>query len=345
MRAAQIRFAVIFLPAALAALSAAPKTQAQDFYAGKSIRVITSTGSGGTYDIIARMAARHLPKYIPGAPSVVVQNMPGGGHMLASNHIYNLAAKDGTVLGVLNQNVPAHQVLNGRGVRYDARKFNWLASLGDRNQLFVTWHSSGLKTFEDVLKKGAIAGATGEGSSGFRYPTAINNVLGANIKIVKGYKNAGDVELAMSRGEVNSQAHSYTAYLTGHADWIREKKINFVLQMGPKRDRDLPDVPLWTDFAKTPEDKAVLNLIGSSVAIGRPFLAPPGVPADRVALLRKAFLATFADKTFIAEAEKQHIDVEVLTGEELQQIVDEIVGASPAVIARAKIAMGVKERK
>ena len=345
MRTAQIRIAAVFLPAALAALAAAPAVRAQDFYAEKSIRIITSTGAGGTYDIIARMAARHLPKYIPGAPTVVVQNMPGGGHMLASNHIYNLAEKDGTVLGVLNQNVPAHQVLDGRGVRYDARKFNWIASLGDRNQTFVTWHTSGLKTFEDVLKKGAIAGATGEGSSGFRYPTAINNVLGAKIKIVKGYKNAGDVELAMSRGEVNAQAHSYTAFLTGHADWIREKKVIFVLQMGPKRDRDLPDVPLWTDFAKTPEDKAVLNLIGSSVTLGRPFLAPPGVPADRVALLRKSFLATFADKNFVAEAAKQRIDVNVLTGEELQQIVDGMVGSSPAVIARAKAAMGVKKRK
>lgn len=328
---------------AAAAMSCASAVQAEDFYAGKTITIVTSTGAGGTYDLAARTIARHMPRHLPGAPTMIVQNMPGGGHMLATNYMYNIAPKDGTTIATVNQGVPAHQVLDGRGVRYDASKFNWLGALSDRNQVFAVWHTAGVRTFEDLKTKGVTAGATGEGSSGFRYPTAMNNVLGTKIKIIKGYKSANDVELAMERGETQAQAHSYTAFLTGRPEWLKDHKIIFLTQIGPKRDRDLPDVPLWTELADTDEKRRILSLIASPIPLGRPFLAPPGVPSDRVALLRKALAATFTDPDFVADAEKQKLEIVPMSGDEVAEIVKETISASPAVVAKAKTAMGVKD--
>ncbi len=337
MRHSLAATAVFCLAASTSAASA------QDFYAGKTVTIITSTGEGGTYDFSARTLARHLPNHLPGKPTVIIQNMPGGGHMLATNHMYNVAPKDGTMIATVNQSVPTHQVLDGRGARYDAAKFNWIGALVDRNQTFAVWHTAGVKTFADLKTKEVIAGATGEGSSGFRYPTAINNIFGTKIKIIKGYKSTDEIRVALQRGEVNAQATSLGSYLTENPEWVTEKKMIFLLQIGTKRDPLIADAPLWTELAQNPEDRAVLNLIGGAINLGRPFLAPPGLPAERVALLRKAFDATVNDPAFKADADKQRLTVNPLTGDEVANIVQETVNASPAVVARAKKAMGAGE--
>ena len=313
---------------------------AADFYSGKTVTILTSSAGGGTYDVAARALARHMSRHIPGAPTMIVQNMPGGGHMLASNFIYNIAPKDGTTIATVNQGVPVHQVLDGRGVRYDAAKFTWLGALGDRNFVFSIWHTAGIKTFEDLKSKGATAGTTGEGSNGFRYPTAINNVLGTNIKIIKGYKSVSEVELAMQRGEINSNAHSYTASLRSNPDWIKEGKIVFLVQIGFKRDPDMPDVPLWTELAQTDEQRHILSLIGASIPLGRPFLAPPAIPAEQAALLRNAFAATLADPAFRSDAAKQDLEVVAMTADEVTEIVRQTISVSPETVAKAKTAMG-----
>ena len=334
----------VFSLGAVAALLFAPLTPvavtAADFYSGKTITILTSSAGGGTYDVAARALARHMSRHIPGAPTMIVQNMPGGGHMLASNFMYNIAPKDGTTIATVNQGVPVHQVLDGRGVRYDAAKFTWLGALGDRNFVFSVWHTTGIKTFEDLKSKGATAGATGEGSNGFRYPTAINNVLGTNIKIIKGYKSVNEAELAMQRGEINSNAHSYTAYLRSHPDWIKEGKIVFLVQIGFKRDPDMPDVPLWTELAQTDEQRHILSLIGASIPLGRPFLAPPAIPAEQAALLRKAFAATLADPEFRSDAAKQDLEVVAMTGDEVAEVVRQTISVSQETVAKAKTAMG-----
>ena len=317
---------------------------AQDnFFAGKTITIITSTGEGGTYDFSARTLARHLPNHLPGKPNVIIQNMPGGGHMLATNHMYNVAPKDGTMIATVNQSVPTHQALDGRGARYDAAKFNWLGALIDRNQTFGVWHTAGVKSFAELKTKEVIAGATGEGSSGFRYPTAINNVFGTKIKIIKGYKSTDEIRVALQRGEVNAQATSLGSYVTENPEWIKDKTVVFLVQIGSKRDPLIPDVPLWTELAENADDRAVLNLIGGAINIGRPFLAPPGVPDERVALLRKAFDATVTDPAFVADADKQRLTVIPLSGDEVAEIVKATVNASPAVIERAKKVMGAGE--
>lgn len=338
-----MRYTLTATAALCLAVSATTAASAQEFYAGKNLTIVTSTGEGGTYDFSARTMARHLAKHLPGKPNIIVQNMPGGGHMLASNYMYNTAPKDGTVIATVNQSVPTHQVLDGRGVRYDAAKFNWLGALVDRNQTFAVWHTTGVKSIEELKTKEVIAGATGEGSSGFRYPTALNNVLGTKIKIIKGYKSTDEVRVALQRGEVNAQATSLGSYVTENPEWITDKTMVFMVQIGSKRDPLIPDVPLWTELAKTDEDRAVLGLIGGAINIGRPFLAPPDMAPERVALLRKAFDETAHDPGFLADAEKQRLTVIPLTGDEVAQIVKETVNASPSVIERAKKVMGSGE--
>ncbi|HEU0070179.1 MAG TPA: tripartite tricarboxylate transporter substrate-binding protein [Alphaproteobacteria bacterium] len=334
---------ILSAAAALSLAYAAPAAAQDNFYAGKTLTIVTSTGEGGTYDFSARTLARHLAAHLPGKPNIIVQNMPGGGHMQATNYMYNTAPKDGTAIATVNQSVPTHQVLDGRGVRYDAAKFNWIGALVDRNQTFAVWNTAGVKSFEELKTKQVIAGATGEGSSGYRYPTAINNVFGTKIKVIKGYKSTDEIRVALQRGEVNAQATSLGSYVTENPEWITDKTMIFLVQIGSKRDPLIPDAPLWTELAQNEEDRAVLTLIGGAINIGRPFLAPPGMAPERVAMLRKAFDETVTSDGFKADADKQRLTVIPLTGDEVAKIVQDTVSASPKVIERAKQVMGTGE--
>ncbi len=329
------------LSVALACALFAASAFAQDapFYQGKSVNIIVSTGEGGTYSLNARTLARHMPRHLAGQPRMVVQNMPGGGHMLATNYLYTVAAKDGTVIGTVNQTVPSHQALGGKGVRYDAARFNWLGGFGSGNAVLAVWHTVGIRSCDDLRTREITTGAPGEGSSAYRYALVLNRVLGARLRIVKGYKSVPELELAMSRGEVDSRAGGYSSYVVSHADWLRDKKIVFPVQIGARRDRDLPDVPLWEEVAKTDEERRILRLVAAPIALGRPFLAPPEVPAARVAQLRKALADTSADKEFLAEAARQKLDIVPMTAEEVAAIVQETVSASPDIVAKAKAAM------
>jgi tripartite-type tricarboxylate transporter receptor subunit TctC len=327
---------IVALAVSLFAVSA----QAQPFYEGKTITIITSTGAGGGYDVTARLLARHMPRYIPGTPMMIVQNMPGGGNVLATNHMYTIAPKDGTMIATLHNAMPLHQVLDGNGVRYDASKFNWLGSTGSENEVLFTWHTTGVKTIEEARKKEVILGGTGAGSGIVIIPIAMNNLLGTKFKIVMGYKSSEDLNLALQRGEVEARAFSLTSIKGSRADWVSEKKINFIAQAGVHRAHELPDVPLLTELAKSEEQREILMLISSPPALGRPFAAPPGVPADRLAILRQAFEQTLKDKAFLEEAEKLKIDIDPMGGEEVGQIVRDVVNAKPDVVAKARAMMG-----
>jgi tripartite-type tricarboxylate transporter receptor subunit TctC len=329
--------------ASLLALAVPGLAAAQDlaeFYKNKTVSIIVSTGAGGGYDTLARAVGRHLPKYIPGAPTIVVQNMPGGGHMLAANYIYNVAAKDGTVIAILNQNVPSNQVLNTSGVRYDASKYIWLGRFAEKgNPALAVWHTAAVQTFDDARKTEIVIGATGDGSSSYRYTTAMNNVLGTKFKIIKGYKTVPELLVALERGEIQGRTGALSAYQEKDPAWITEKKLRFLVQVGFTKDPDLPDVPLWTDFAETAEQKQILNLIASPTNLGRPVNTTPGVPADRVAMLRKAMMETTKDKTFVAEAAKLDIETDFRGAEETAKIVDETVHVPAEVVAKAIEAM------
>ena len=212
-------------------VSAASQAQAQpapEFFKGRTITIITSTGVGGAYDLAARAIARHMPRYIPGAPNMVVRNMPGGGHTLATNYMASQAPRDGTTIATVSNTIPLHQALDGKGVRYDARTLNWLGTLGISSLLTVAWTSSGVTSIDDAMKREIITGATGAGSGAWLYPNAMNIVLGTKFKIVTGYPSSAEIDLAMLRGEVQARSGaSYIGYLQERPEWIRENKIRF----------------------------------------------------------------------------------------------------------------------
>jgi tripartite-type tricarboxylate transporter receptor subunit TctC len=333
--------AVCTLAAALGSPPARAET-VESFYKGKTITIVVSTGVGGVFDLTARTVAKYMPRHIPGNPTMIVKNMPGGGHVLATNFMFNQAAKDGTFIGLVNNGMPLDQVLDGRGVRFDAIKFNWLGSAGLSNLMTVAWHSSGVKTIEDVMTHELVTAATGTGSNGFIYPNAMNIVLGTKFKIVLGYKSSPEADLAMERGEAAARAgFSLSAILQEHPDWITDKKVAVLVQAGVEREKQFPDVPLMHELAKTPQQRQLLSLISSPVALGRPFFTTPDTPADRVAALREAYAATMADPDFLAEAAQLKLDIKAMGADPVTRIVDETVHAPADLIGKAKAVLEV----
>jgi tripartite-type tricarboxylate transporter receptor subunit TctC len=328
-----------FLLAGLIGLFAAHAAGADEFYKGKTITIVTSTGAGGTYDLVARLIARHMPRHVPETPSMVVQNMPGGGNVLATNYLYNLAPKDGTVIGTINNAIPLHQVIDGRGVRYDADKFSWLGATGSRNSIVIVARSTGVRNIEDMKHREVTLGGTGPASSIVIFPQAMNNLLGTRFKIVNGYSSSAEVYIAMEKGEVEARSGSYTDLMSEHADWVTGNKVVFLVQIGTKRDAALAQVPLLTELAQNAEQRRIMTLISAPVALGQPFLAPPGLPAERALLLRHAFAETLADPAFLAEAAKLNVDDLAISAEEIARIVHETVAAPPDIVAKAKAAM------
>ena len=318
---------------------------ADDFYKDKTITIVISTGVGGNDDLITKGLVRHMPDHIPGHPNIIAQNMPGAGNVLATNFLYTIAPKDGTTIGVVNKGIPLHQVLDGRGVRYDAAKFNWLGSAASKNGVVITWSTSGIVTVDDVIKREVILGGTGPGADIVLFPAVMNNVLGTKFKIVIGYKSLADIDLAMARGEVESRSSSFGSLQITQPDWIQERKINILVQVGLKKEPEVSaymgrDVPLLTDLATNDEQRQILELVSLPVTLGYPYLAPPAIPDDRVALLRKALAETLDDKGFLADMAKAHFDVYPMSADEVTEIVRHTVSASPDIVAKAKVAMG-----
>ena len=339
---------MVFFRAATAALALAwlfPATLAlagdvEKFFAGKTISFITSTGVAGPYDTTARAMSRHMPRHIPGNPVIVVKNMPGGGHVLATNFMYNNAPKDGTHMGTVNGTIPTHQVIDGTGVRFDARLFNWLGSTASPNLITVTWANSKSRTIQDAMTNEVIAGATGAGSMAALYPTILNNVLGTKFKIVMGYKSAASIDLAMEAGEVESRSgNSYDSLRSDHPDWLRDNRVNILVQIGAKRAKEMPDIPLMHELARNAEERGILVLLSSAVTVGRPVFLPPDVPVDRVAAMRKAFDATMKDPAFLDETKKLGLEIDPTNGEELAKAVNNTINQPPAVIERARKAI------
>ncbi len=329
----------LFLRCTLLALLCAAPARAQSFYEGKTITIITSTGVGGVYDLTARVLARHMGRYIPGNPTLIVQNMPGGGNVLATNYMYNIAPRDGLTIASIHNAMPLYQVLDGRGVRFDAGRFSWLGSTGSENEAVLVWHTSGISTIADAKAREVVLGATGAGSGLSIIPTAMNKVLGTRFKLVIGYKSSEDINLALERGEVEARAFGINSIVAQHGDWLTAHKVTFLAQAGVKRDKDLPDVPLLTELAATDEQRAVLRLISAPAGLGHPYLVPPGTPTERLALLRSAFAATLRDEKFLAEVAKLQIAVDPMSPDEVSAIVAETINAATDIVTKAKAAM------
>ena len=310
-----------------------------DFYAGKQIKFIIRTGVGGSYDSYSRLMARHMGRHIPGNPSIIPINMPGGGGIRAANYVAKVAPQDGTILTMLSQGTPVDQALGlNPSLQADLRELHWIGNVSAANQVLVTWHTSPTKTLADLMTRETVIGSSGAGSISVQMPAVLNNIVGTKIRIVYGYPDGRDINLAMERGEVEGRAtNPWQSYIATDPFYVDNKLIVPIIQMGVAREAILPNVPLMRELGKNADDQAVLDFMSKSVSVGRPVATTPGVPAERVAALRRAFDETFKDPMFMEEAQKQRAELKPMSGVELAQIVREIIEAPAALRERVKV--------
>jgi tripartite-type tricarboxylate transporter receptor subunit TctC len=333
-----MRMKQIAIAATLAAIPATAWAQSPaEFYKGKNVDVMVGYSAGGGYDVYARMLARYMGKHIPGNPTMVVKNMDGAGSLRLANALYNAMPKDGTVFGTIARGGAFDPLLGNKAAQFDASKFSWIGSANDEVSVCVAWHTSGVTKIEDTFEKELVVGGTGPSADTDQFPRIVNGVLGTKMKIVTGYPGGNDVSLAMERGEVQGRCGwSWSSVIATRKDWYDGKKVNVLVQLALQKHEDLPNVPLILDLAKTPEQKQILTLVFARQALGRPFVAPPGVPADRLAALRKAFMDTMKDPEFLAEAEKAKLEITPVSGEAVQKIVEDAYKVDPAIAKKTE---------
>lgn len=302
---------------------------AEDFYKDKTINFYIGLESGTGYDVLARLLTRHMPNHIPGKPLILPRNMVGAGSRTAAGYAYNVAAKDPTVLVMIDQSVPLEQVM-GEKLQFDTSKFNWIGNPEAGLNVVVAWAGSGVRSINDARQREVILGSTGSGSS--RQPALMNAFLGTKFKIVTGYKGGAELNLALERREIDARTNSWATLRSQSREWLNDKKINILAQIGLKSAQDITNVPLLIELASNEQDRAILRLVSAQGAIGRPIAAPPGVSTDQVALLRAAFDATMIDPDFVAEAAKLGYDLNPMSGIELQNLINEVVATPPQLV-------------
>jgi tripartite-type tricarboxylate transporter receptor subunit TctC len=314
----------------------------QDVFKGKTINLLVGFGPGGENDEWARMIAVRLPRHIPGNPTVVVQNSPGAGGLNLMNTIYNTSPKDGTAIGLISRSIPMQPLFGGSGIRFDPQKMNWIGSPNREITVCVVRQDSPARSMMDLFQKELAIGAAGAGADSAVAPQFLSGLLGLRFNIIKGYSGSRDVGLAIERNEVQGTFIVYDS-LQFQPLW-REGKLNILFQASPRADPRLENVPLVTDLARSDEDRKVLSFFFSRVQLGRPFVAPPGLPPQRLAILRKAFEDTMNDPDLIADAEKKHLSIDLVTGKELTDIIDGIYRAPKDVVERALKALASSSR-
>ena len=317
-----------------------------EFYKSKNVDLYIGYSVGGGYDIYARLLARHMGKHIPGNPTVIPKNMDGAGSLRLANWLYKVGPKDGSALGMIGRGTGFDPLLGHKGAQFDATKYTWIGSANNEVSICVAWHSSGITKFEDLMSKELTVGGTGASADTDQFPRIINGLLGTKMKVVTGYPGGNDVGLAMERGEVNGRCGwSWSSVKTTHPQWLRDKKINILLQLALAKHPDLPEVPLVVDLATTEEQRLIFKLIFARQVMGRPFLAPPDIPPERAAALRKAFMDTLNDKDFLADAEKTQLEINPVPGEQIQELVKTIYQTPPEVARKAATLLDATTRK
>jgi tripartite-type tricarboxylate transporter receptor subunit TctC len=317
--------------------------RAQDpaaFYAGKSIELDIGYSVGGGYDLYGRLLARHLGKHIPGNPTIVPKNMEGAASLRLANYLYAAAPRDGTVIGTVARGIAFDPLLHESGAQYDATKFSWLGSANNEVAVCVALKSAGISSFNALFTTPLTIGANGVADDTYQFPAVVNAVLGTKFKIVTGYPGGNDVSLALERGEVQGRCGwSWSSVMTTRPDWVETGKIVVLVQMSLAKHPDLQDVPLIMDFAKTAEQRQIFKLVFSRQIMGRPFLAPPGLPPERLAMLRKAFDDTMTDKDFLADAAQNKFEINPVSGEQIQAMIREGYETPPEVVKKAIAAL------
>ena len=320
-----------------------------DFYKGKNIQMVVGSDAGGGYDVYARLLARHINRFIPGNPNIIIQNMPGAGSIKATNYVYNVAPQDGTVILAPNRTPPFVQILGQAGPQFDSKKINWLGSLNNEVGVMEVWHTVPIKTVSEARATPVIIGSTAPGTDSEVYPTLMNNTIGTKFKMVRGYSGASAIDLATERGEVHGQSDSFSSMAAHYPDW--RQKFTVLVQLSLTKHPSMPDIPLIFDFI-TPEfvvggmtadeAKTLWELMLTQKAMGRPYALGPNVPPERVKALRAAFHATIADSAFRADAAKGKNEILAIDGEQVQAMIDKVATAPRAVLDKLTDALKYK---
>ncbi|MGE5538986.1 MAG: Bug family tripartite tricarboxylate transporter substrate binding protein [Gemmatimonas sp.] len=332
----RIATAAVAAAALAATVPSASAQSPEQFFRGKTVNLYIGFAPGGGYDYYGREVARFLGKHIPGSPNVVPQNMPGAGSFKAANYIFAVAPKDGTAIGIVTQTIALEEALGTKGVQYKSAQFNWIGRATAITEVTLTWETSKAKTIEDAKNNVIPVAGTGSGSPSEGYPKLLNGVVGTKFKVITGYPGSTDGMLAMERGEVDGALTSWNTLRLSKADWIRNKKINILVQYVLERDPDLKDIPTIVELGKSDLDKKVLAFYASGAEVGRSFIAPPGVPADRVQALRAAFDAMLKDPDFLGELQKAKAEFRPASGEQMQALIKQTAEAPKEVIDLTK---------
>jgi tripartite-type tricarboxylate transporter receptor subunit TctC len=325
------------LAAAIALPGAARAQTPEDFYRSHAINWVLSAGAGGGYSTYAQAFAPFWSAHLPGRPGITVQNMPGAGGIRAMQYFYANAPRDGSVVGLVHSSVPFAPLFDLPGSKFDSRKFNWIGSLNSETELCIAWHTAGLKTWDDLKAKTFLVGGTGGGSQMETLPESINRMFGTKMKIISGYNSGNDVYLAMERGEVQGRCSVGASSVNAtRPDWFAKKLVDVPLVIGLKRDPLFPDTPSLYEHATDDRTRQILTALLAYEDMERPVLAPPGVPADRLAALKLAFHEAMNDPGFIAEAKRLRLDIFELSGDKVAKIMDDAYALPPDVLKAAK---------
>jgi tripartite-type tricarboxylate transporter receptor subunit TctC len=318
----------------LSACAAPAAAQAPEPYAGKTVSVIIGFGPGGGYDTWGRMVARHIGKHLPGKPTVIAQNMPGGGSYVAASHLYSVAPKDGTVFGLISRDAALGPLSGAPGARFDALKFSWIGTPTKEHNVCLAYHTAAVKSVQDLREKQLIVGDTGPGTGTRSYPKVLSALLGLKFKLVGGFRSSADVFLAMERGEVEGICESLDSVNSRKPDWIAAGKIIVLLQAGPAPHPSLKGIPYVLDLAQDAEQRRTLEFLYAGQGIGRPFVAPPELPPERLKMLRAAFSATMQDAEFVSDATRAKLALESEDGEYLAGLIGRIYATPKSIIER-----------
>ena len=332
----------ILFPFAFTAARAQDATE--QFYAGRQVRLYTSVGAASGYSVWAHLLANYLGRHIPGSPSIIVDSMVGAGGLRAANYMYSVAPKNGQEMLAANGLLPMSWITGGQGAAFDASQFNWLGSPTNETNICVVTKASGIRNIDDLFDKSIIMGTDGVGSGMHIFPTVLNAILGTKFKIIDGYKDTGEVILAMNRGETQGICESIATLTQRGGDQIKSGDWRVVLQGGAIRDPAFPDVPLVLDYAKTDAQKQALLFFYAGLSFGRPYLVPPGVPKERVVALRKALEDTVKDPDFLADAKKQHLDVDLIAGADMDKMIAELKATPKDIVAKVSALLGGGEK-
>jgi tripartite-type tricarboxylate transporter receptor subunit TctC len=319
-----------------AVLSSPIAARAEDYFKGKTIHLIVGTPPGGGYDTYARLLARHLADFIGGKPSIIVSNMPGASGTKAASYLYSIAPKDGSVIVTFNKSMPLYQALGQSGIAFKTEQMSWIGNVSQTADIVAVWHTTGVRTIAEAKRREVIMGADSSGTM-TAYPALLNAALGTRFKIVTGYAGGPAVDHAMEQGEVEGRgSNPWTSWKATRPGWIRHGLITPLVQVGLRKEADLPDVPLLTDLAETDEQRSMFRFISAPASIERPFAGPPGMAPEALDVLRRAFDKTVRDPAFLSEAAQLNLDVDPHSGEEVARIVADIVGTPPAIVRKVR---------